>query len=100
MKTVGLRSLYKTAPTLTEQVLVTYDGEVIGRYIPNGAGSGVPMKELPVVELSDAEIDAEVRAYRAEKRAVLPVEEIRAVKTAMRDTFGSSRPAPKPGSKK
>jgi ABC-type lipopolysaccharide export system ATPase subunit len=74
MKTVGLRSLYKTAPTLTEQVLVTYDGEVIGRYIPNGAGSDATLGSA--------------------------TESIRALRQAERDTFGFSRPAPKPGSKK
>lgn len=34
MKTIGLRSLYKLAPTITEDVLVTHDRRIIGQFTP------------------------------------------------------------------
>lgn len=46
MKTIGLRSLYRVAPTLTEPVLVIHDRKTIGQFSPIP-----PDDKIPVVKL-------------------------------------------------
>lgn len=71
MKTVSLRALGREAPSLDEVVLVTHESSVIGRYVP----ISVAMDDRVIAGIRPGE-------------------------PASTERFGSSRPAPKPGSKK
>lgn len=44
MKTMSLRSLAREAPTLEEAVIVTHDGQIIGRFIPTGVEETEPAR--------------------------------------------------------
>ena len=105
MRTISLRGLSRDAPTLTDEVLVTHDSVVIGRFVPSTVAS------KPYVQVT-----TEHRPIDAPRGPEEPwvVSDIKAtgqttvsgtlakdnVNTMAGSSFGMSRPAPKPARKK
>jgi len=105
MKTVGLRSLYSVAPSITEPVLVLHDRRIIGTYTPSHSdgevtgvlGLGKHVTEATVDEVKKAIEPDKVRESRG--RLTKGLGEVPGVTPKPDPTFAQFRPAPRPGKK-
>jgi hypothetical protein len=90
MRILGLRKLYTDAPTLTDEVMVTHQGVIIGHYVPTGVS---PTK------LAGAPFDRLEKAVEQAKAPPAP-KPLPKTPPPPGDRFGKTYPAPKPSSKK
>jgi len=93
MKTVGLRSLYQVAPTLTEDVIVVHGRRIVGRYSP------IPWtEELMTVEDVKKAIEPDQVKREPRGRMTKGLGEVPGL--TQKDPYAEFRPAPKPTGKK
>jgi hypothetical protein len=109
VKTIGLRTLYKEASMLTEEVLVLQDRRVIGSFKPFTKDTAldadvwphleeVPMDDIAKRALEPDQTKREPRGRLSKGLGPLPGEA--PAEPASHDHYREFRPAPKPGDKK
>jgi len=109
MKTVGLRSLYSVAPSITEPVLVLHDRRIIGTYTPVRADHAPMLGVTGVLDLgpnvTEATVDEVKKAIEPDKvresrgRLTKGLGEVPGLTPKPDPTFAQFRPSPKPGKK-